>query len=265
MKKQLLWVLAGTGSFLVSLAVLAPLPVLAQQAIRLLPNLQLAGVSGTLWDGKIQRVTTPQVQVDDLSWTFAPQGLLGGLLAADVQAQVQTVQVKGQCGVSITTQLQCQPLQLDLEAANIQRLTPAAQNLPVILGGTIHAKLDDLSWDRVGIPAVNGDITWDQGSLQQPMQINLGGKYLARVRQSDKAGEALNIALQSDGSMIVLDGKINVETSGRYQAEIFLKPSAEADPSIGQGLSLLGAPQTDGSIRLKQEGQVVMPGAVAAN
>ena len=240
MKKQVFWVLAGLTSFTVSLAVLAPLSFFTQQATKARPELSFAGVSGSLWNGKIAKATTPQAQITDLTWKFAPSKLLSGMFAADMEGNVQAVHLKGQCGLAWNTNLACSPLNLELPAAALGQVNPALQNLPIALGGTFRAIVDDIHWDRETMPIMNGSLIWDEGSVQTPIAVNLGGQYRARVREGS-GKQALNIALQSDQAKIVLDGKVDVEKDGLYTAEIFLKPSAEADPSIAQGLSLLGS------------------------
>lgn len=268
MKKQVFWVLAGLTSFTVSLAVLAPLSFFTQQVTQARPELSFAGVSGSLWKGKIAKVNTPQAQVTDLTWTFAPAKLLSGMLAVELEGNVQAVHLKGQCGFAWNTHLACSPLNLELAAAALGQVNPALQNLPVALGGTFRAIIDDIHWDRETMPIMNGSLIWADGSVQTPIAVSLGGQYRARVREGS-GKQAVNIALQSDQARIVLDGKVDIEKDGLYTAEIFLKPSAEADPSIAQGLSLLGSVQTDGSVQLKSSGQISLnldaaPAAVAA-
>lgn len=257
MKKQVLWVFAGLTSFTVSLIVLAPLSFFTQQAAKARPELSFAGVSGSLWKGQIASVTVPNAQITDLTWTFAPAKLLTGLLAADMEGKVQAVQMKGQCGLAWNTNLACSPLNLELPAASLGELSPALKNLPVSLGGTFRAIVDDIDWDRESIPSLNGLLIWADGSVQTPIAVNLGGQYRAKIKEGT-GKQALNIALQSDQAMISLDGKLDVEKDGQYEVELFLRPVAEADPSIVQGLSLLGAPQTDGSIRVKDSGQIAL-------
>lgn len=254
MKKQVFWILAGITSFTVSLAALAPLSFFTQQVTKAKPELSFTGVSGSLWKGKIASVTTPNAHISDLTWKFAPEKLLTGLLAADLEGKVQSVQMKGQCGLAWNTDLACSPLDLELPAAALGELDPALKNLPISLGGTFRAILDDIAWDRENIPRLNGSLIWAEGSVQAPISVNLGGQYRAKIKEGT-GKQALNIALQSDQALISLDGKLDVEKDGQYQVELFLRPVAEVDPNIVQGLSLLGAPQTDGSIRVKDTGQ----------
>ena len=264
MKKQLSWALAGLGSFAVSLAVMAPLPVIAQQLLRFSPDTQLAGVSGTLWKGQIQRVTTPQTQLDNLSWTIAPLALLRGYLAADLETSVQSaIEVKGQCGISLLNNLRCAPLQANMAANDLPNLLPNHLRAPG-LDGSFNAMLDDISWDRKGLPLANGDVVWNEAGVQQPVKMELGGQYRAKILTSDKAGEALNINLQSQDAAIVLSGTIGVEADGRYQADIFLKPAGDADPSFGDVLGMIAPIQADGGIKLKQNGQLPLPQTIAS-
>jgi len=259
MKKQITWVLAGAGSFFISLAVLAPLPVLVQQIIRVAPEMQFAGVSGTVWKGEIQRLTTPQWRIDDLYWTFRPMWLLQGYLGADVNAQVQqSVQVTGECGVSLFNNLKCEPLNLDAAAGDVAAQVPAVQEFNVQLAGALQGRFEQIFWNRDTVPVASGDVTWRDAVVQAPIagELNLGGEYRAQIREAEQAEQALDIALESRESALVLDGTIAVMEDGRYNFEAFLKPSGEAPANIANVLSLLGSPQSDGSVRLGEEGKL---------
>lgn len=258
MKKQLFWTFAGLTSFAVSLVALAPLPVVAQQVTKLNPGLKFAGVSGNLWKGQVQRLTTPQAVVNDLSWTLAPKKLLTGYLAADMQAEVKTVQVRGQCGISISKTLHCSPLRAELDAKNIGQLASEGSSLPTGLEGVMIANLDDVTWDRVKLPVVNGRFLWDDGKVSNPVQVDLGGRYIANVETSKDDG-ALAVELLSEETAIVLDGEINIEPEGEYALELSVKAANSAPPMVGAALEMLGAVQTDGSIRITQKGVLPLP------
>lgn len=258
MKKQLFWTFAGLTSFAVSLVALAPLPVVAQQVMKLNPGLEFAGVSGNLWKGQVQRLTTPQAVVNDLSWTLAPKKLLTGYLAADMQAEVKTVQVRGQCGISIGKTLHCSPLRAELDAKNIGQLAPKGTRIPVGLEGTMIANLDDITWDRVKVPVANGRFLWDDGKVVNPVQMELGGRYIANIEASKDDG-ALAVELLSEETAVVLDGDINVEPEGEYALELSVKAANNAPPMIGAALEMAGAVQTDGSVRITQKGVLPLP------
>lgn len=262
MKKSIVWTLAGATSFLVSLAVLTPLPVIAQQVMRWKPDIKMAGVKGTLWNGEIQQLSLPITRISDLNWTFNPRQLLGGYLGADIKARVQQAKITGACGVSVMTNVKCQPLDISLAASDVK--LPALQAFGLNLAGDLRANLDEVTWDRKTVPTLDGKATWVQGEIKSPQgQLKLGGEYRAIVQPAVKASEALDIKLESRETMVILDGTVNVAKTGTYQTNITLKPSSSAEPSVGQGLSMLeisgiGAAQPDGSIRIKQEGQLAL-------
>ena len=253
MKKQLFWTFAGLTSFAVSLVALAPLPVVAQQMMKLNPGLEFAGVSGNLWKGQVQRLTTPEAVVNGLSWTLAPKKLLTGYLAADMEAEVKTVQVRGQCGISIGKTLHCSPLRAELDAKDIAQLAPEGTRIPVGLEGVMIANLDDITWDRVKVPVANGRFLWDEGKVVNPVQMELGGRYIANIEASNDDG-ALAVELLSEETAVVLDGEINIEPEGEYALELSVKAANNAPPMIGAALEMVGAVQTDGSVRITQKG-----------
>ncbi|PID49702.1 MAG: hypothetical protein CR991_05240 [Proteobacteria bacterium] len=262
MKKQITWVLAGLSSFLISLAALAPLPVLVQQITRIAPEVKFAGVSGTLWHGKVQRLHTSKIQVDNLYWNFRPSWLLGGYLGADVNAKVQTaIQVKGQCGISFLTQVKCAPLTLNSSARELIKQIPEANELGMQAQGDISGDFRQIVWNRKDLPQIEGDINWRDGSVIAPIvgPLNLGGEYKVRIRESNELDQAMKLGLESNETAIVLDGHVDVMDNHDYQLEIFLKPSGEAPPSVGNVLGLLGSQQSDGSVRLEQRGTLPWP------
>jgi hypothetical protein len=258
MKKQLFWAFAGLSSFAISLVALAPLPVVAQQLAKLSPGVEFAGVSGNLWKGQVQRLTTPQAVVNDLSWTLAPKKLLSGYLAADMEAEVKTVQLRGQCGVSLLQNLHCSPLRAELDAANLNQLAPPGTRIPMVLEGSMIANLEDISWDRQQVPVANGRILWDEGKITNPVQMDLGGRYQANI-EGDKDGNALVVELLSNDTAVVLDGYINVRPAGEYALEVSVKASGEADAMVGAALEMVGAVQNDGSVRITHKGALPLP------
>lgn len=258
MKKQLFWAFAGLTSFAVSMVALAPLPVVAQQVAKRNPGMTFAGVSGSLWNGQVQRLTTPQAVINDLNWTLAPQKLLTGYLAADLTAEVKTVQVRGQCGISMTKTLHCSPLRAELNAANIAQLAPQAGLSQAGLEGMMIANLDDITWDRVTVPVANGRLLWDDGKVNSSVKIDLGGRYIANI-EGGKDGKALDIELLSEDTAIVMDGEITVKPKGDYALELKVKAANGTDPMVSAAIEMVGAVQTDGSIRITQKGVLPLP------
>ncbi|WP_020393599.1 type II secretion system protein N [Thiolinea disciformis] len=262
MKKSIVWTLAGTTSFLVSLAVMAPLPIIAQQMMRWKPEIQMAGVNGTLWKGEIQQLSLPSTRISDLSWTFNPRQLLSGYLGADLQATVQQAKVTGACGVSMMTHVQCKPLNLTLAARDVK--LPALQAFELNLGGDLRATLNEVFWDRKTLPSVEGKATWAQGEITSPQgKLSLEGDYNAILQPASKASDALDIKLESRETKVILDGTVTVAKDGVYQTNLSLKAASGTEPSVAQGLSMLemagiGAAQPDGSIRIKQDGKLAL-------
>mgnify|MGYP000622122228 CR=1 FL=1 len=93
----------------------------------------------------------------------------------------------------------------------------------------------------------NGRLLWDDGKVENPIKLDLGGRYRADI-EGDKDGNALTVELLSEETAVVLSGDIFVEPEGDYKLEVFVKPSGTADPSIGAALEFIGAPQNDGSV-----------------
>ena len=209
MKKQILWTLAGLTSFAASLLVTAPLPAVAQQLMKYRPDLGFAGVNGTLWKGQVERLTLPdqQLKIENLDWTFAPKALLRGQLAADMSAQVRTLELRGQCGVTLLGNLHCSPLDLNLDAANLGQVVPQMQALPVTLQGQLQARLDKLDWNGQQLPVISGQLDWRDARLDGAAKLALGGLYRADISQSASGNGATLVKLASlEEPAVVLSG-----------------------------------------------------------
>ncbi|MCB1638075.1 MAG: type II secretion system protein N, partial [Thiothrix sp.] len=262
---QILWTLAGLTSFTASLLITAPLPAVAQQIMKYRPELSFAGVNGTLWKGQVEKLALAEQQLDirNLDWTFAPKALFKGQLAADLSAEVRTLTLRGQCGVTLLGNLHCSPLDLSLDAANLGQVVPQAQTLPVTLQGQLQARLDSLDWNGQQLPEISGQLDWRDGKLDGVAKLALGGLYRADISQSASGNGATLVKLASlEEPAVVLSGNLSLKPQGdkgEYDVDVYLRTAAGADPTITDMLSLVGPQQPDGGVRLQRKGEIALP------
>lgn len=265
MNKYVAWTMAGIASFGVSLVAMTPLPFVLGKVQEQVPDVQMAGASGTVWNGSVASVQTPLLQLHDVAWRVTPMALLKGQLAADVELAFSgrtgtggssggraRGDASGRCGVSVTTAVQCSGVQLDAPAALVKSLPNTA--LVPALQGDLRLELASLDWDRESLPQMEGNGMWQAAQLGAPMNLDLQGDYLAEISPTDDGG--LDVLLDSVDTLVGLSGDVAVDAAGVYQVNAKLKPTAEASGSVRQGLTFVGQVQKDGSVIVKQDGQI---------
>jgi len=258
MNKYVAWTVAGIASFGVSLVAMTPLPFVLGKVQEQLPDVQMAGASGTVWKGSIASVQTQMLNAHDVAWRVTPMALLKGQLAADIELAFSGANggergdASGRCGVSVMTSVHCSDVLVDAPASLVKSFPNTA--LVPALEGDVRLELAALSWDRTSLPNVEGNGQWQGAKMGVPVNLDLQGDYLAEISSPDEGG--INVLLDSVDTLVAVSGDIDVDVSGAYQVNAKLKPTSEAPGQVRQGLQFVGQAQNDGSVVIKQSGQL---------
>lgn len=138
-------------------------------------NMQMAGVSGTIWSGKIQQINVNGVQLSPLRWSLSGLGLITGKASLDVDVgqvrELDEIFVRGQIAVGLFNQT--------FFAENLTVRMPAQQalnqaNLPmqVLAKGAVEVKLSDakvqLNGQQALCEAIEGTGQWRNAQVLTP-------------------------------------------------------------------------------------------------
>ncbi|MBU2978325.1 type II secretion system protein N [Alteromonas sp. C1M14] len=247
MKAKILWTFAAVVVFLFFVVLYMP----ASQVInpQMLPkNVNIYGVSGTVWHGKAQAVVIDGIPVTDVAWDIAGFPLLIGQLSADVKGgnlrDANEVSFKGAVNVSAFSpeQVNADDVLLFLPVDRI--LAHIQLPLPVDAGGRFRVRLDDFSfgpecqsmaghgdWLNATVAGTRGPIDFGNYSAQ----LSCEGKDIGiTVTEPNKLGLTLQAVLAANFNGFSVQGKF--------------KPEADLPEEVHQAAAIFGAPDADGYI-----------------
>jgi general secretion pathway protein N len=229
----------------------------AQQVVGWLANseasseLRLAGASGTAWNGKARSVVYRNGPLGELSWDFRPGYLFLGKLAYAFELKDTGQQASGTLLAGIGGSYRVQNLDALLLAA---RLPELLQQQQVRVGGKVRASQLALDFDADRITAAEGSVEWLDGSLQSPLNLQIGDLHADLATDPD-SGDITGQIRDLKGT-IAVQAEVRLKADGNFQLDGKLKPGNEADPGLTGALQAVGRQQSDGTIVVKYNGKL---------
>ena len=218
------------------------------------PNVQLVGLHGTLWNGNADSVLVLNQAVGKLAWQIPPTSVLR--LSPKVQLKLDgaTVQLQG-----IAQQFGSNWVLSALTAsADASWLAPALGIPAVIPTGKLALNFSDLRLDQRGLPIrAQGNVQWLNAGVTGLAQADFGSFDVSI--KNDVSG-AITGAISSIGSAALdISGGFTLQGEN-YQAEITLRQTV-SNPNMARALSLIGQPiaGSAGARLLKINGTLVIP------
>ena len=248
--------IAALIAFLVMLFALYTLP--ARIAWRLVqfkvPNVQLVGLHGTLWNGNADTVLVANQALGKLIWQIAPASVFR--LAPRVQLKLDgaTVQLEGFAQQSGSNWV----VSALTASADASWLAPAIGIPAVIPTGKLAFNFSELSVDQRGLPLrVQGNVQWLSAGVTGLAQADFGS---FDVSIKNDASGAISGTVGAIGTAALdISGTFSLKGES-YDAEIMLRQNI-SNPNIERALNLIGEPiaGSPGARLLKIHGVLVIP------
>lgn len=246
------WLASGLGLYI--LFVLFTLPA-AQLLSRLdIPDLQMQGVSGYWWHGRIAQLEVAGRPLGPVTWSWQPTQLLFARLGFGVampDAGPTAPPLTGDADVAVglggTWHIDDLSVQLP-----VTRLLQAFPRLPAAASGLLDVDIDHAVVSSAGVPeALTGRLIWREAELQSPVAAQLDS-LTADLGLEEGAVIA---QLSDDGGDLALDGQARYEPATHlYRLDLTLR--ARRNPQLRDTLSLLGKPDVRGYHTLKRAGRL---------
>ena len=250
MKNKIL--LVGGGLLCYLLFLLAQLPadrLLAR--LPLPPALQLDGVQGTVWQGRVDTVRWQRYSLHAVRWELLVSHLLRlepavALKFEDRNGLLGEAQVAWQQGVVL------RDVQLQADAGWLVMQSPAP--LPVVPAGTLTWRDGALTVTPQGVcQSLAGRLIWQGAGVTSPfgsldldtVQAQLScakGRWQAEVKQSS--------------TQLRTEGRAEIGNQGDYQVDAKLFPASSLAAAYRQGIEMIGPRDSQGAVRLKQSGRL---------
>jgi general secretion pathway protein N len=253
MKRWWHYLLFGVVAWLVFMLWRFPAPVAYGIAAESLGGqVQLAGVTGTLWRGEAQQLQVQNRAIGGLTWQLSPWSLLLGQLDADITLMQDKAYLKARAETALGGgSLALSAIEGRLPLPLIQ---PYLSQVPFPLEGVVSLKLDGLQIDAEGRPQqADGRVVWHQAGVNALQHLLFGDLQmsLVSVEGGGIAGE-----ISDSGGPLQLTATLTLDVKGAYHLKGQLKAADSAPQELRKSLPLLGKADARGFIPFNFSGVI---------
>lgn len=235
----------GLLAFIIAAIWQLPLSVAKPYAEKYIKGLKIENASGTIWKGAADNLRIKNTNLGHVDWQVAPlKSLTSASLKSHFTISGSRLTAKGLAGVTPNKKLILDNTQFDLDASYLNKLQKNATLSGDIKGNIKHAEIEQKK-----LPIITARINWKDGAVSSPIKL-APGDYLADVKPNK---DGLLIKLNSSEAPAELNGQVKLNKAWQYDADINLKSK---DKNVAPVLGFLGKKQTDGSVVIKQKGDL---------
>ncbi|HEX2239504.1 MAG TPA: type II secretion system protein N [Gammaproteobacteria bacterium] len=243
----------GVVAFVVSLIITVPAQLAGPY---LLPaHVHAAGLEGTVWQGKANRLQVWGFDLGAVSWDLQPLALFLGRLQSEVSIDRPDLQGQGTIAVGLGT-FRFVNMHMTGQA---EVLAPLLIAYGVSIDGSLEANIQTVEVTDRGPQAADGAIMWREARLVRPVALALGDVNVTVRQDGDKAVADL----KNTGDTLHLAGGARLQPDWKYDARLRIEPTDTTPKDVRNTLALLGRPDPNGAITLSQQGTLfpVLAGA----
>jgi len=249
MKKITLYVLLGLAAYAGFLVWTFP----AQRAMSMVqaqvPQLRVAGVSGTAWSGRVATLQIEGQNFRRFKWQFSPFGLLVGRVEFDISFDGDGRRADGTLGLRSDGAVVFNDFSAKLPIADIDQYFGLGI---VSLKGLVELELEELVLMGNKPLFAEGLVYWRQAAVETPVAQTLGD-YSATLSTDDNG---INVQLKDDGGPLQLDGSALLAGDGAYSVNVMASVRDSKEKMLLKGLQTIGEQQPDGRYVLKLTGKL---------
>ncbi len=212
-------------------------------------QLELQGISGSIWSGHVEHIQLPQITLDKLDWQLSPLALLFGEAAIKWQLNDSGIALSGELILSSDI------ISLTNTHGNIDVLaiTQRLANSELLLAGIIVVSIDEIKLDQQNIIAAAGAFDWQQAGLLAPENIAFGG---FNANFANQAGRLI-LQLSDTGGAVSLSGEMVFTRFAAFQYTMKLGIHDTSVPGLLEGFNQLGHVDVDGTITIRDSGNLM--------
>jgi general secretion pathway protein N len=233
------------GILVLAVVLLATFPARVAYQWLAPPELQLSGISGSIWNGHATEGLAADVYLTDIHWRFRPASLFRGNLTYEAAAKP----VGGSLMTDVSVATDGSIILTDLSGG-----VPLDLVLPQFQAQGISGDLS-LAFDRLvlrnGIPvAATGSVT----------VVDLFAPYLSAGVLGDfqlvfaTTPDGISATLDDLAGVLDVSGNVDLSPDRHYRVQGLVKARPAAPPSVEAQLRVLGSPDDNGMRYFATEG-----------
>ncbi len=250
MKKWFAYTAIFLSSYMVFLLASTPLALVINN-IKLPKNIVLQGVSGSIWQGEVVKVTINNNEIEKVKTTVSFWSLFS--LAPNVQVTFGDAMSSGPEGkLSLTVsseQFTLTDVEIFMSANDIAR--QLSLPIPLSAQGNVELFLSELviaTGTQLSCSKAAGEVLWSRAgvvALEQNIKL---GKFTTEISCDEgnllaKVSPKNNLGLSFDGVLALATQKVS--------GQGYLKPGAKFPSQLRSALSFIGRPDNEGRYQLR--------------
>jgi len=252
-------ILLGLLAFVVTIVWLFPAAPLIEKIKPNIKPVELAGVSGQLFNGQVASVEYADdllpLEFQDVTWKFAAGALLKGGAGANFTFKGYGGGGDGQVSQQWNGDIRVSDIVFSAESKELEVLLPG----PVAeFTGEITGQFDKVVLANQLLQSVSGQLNWGEAIIVTRLY---GPEITANLGQLDidiapEQNAAHTVPITSAGGDLAVDGKVVVASNGDYQTNMLLTPSAKAPQELVRVLQQLTQPAGGGLFKIEHNGNM---------
>jgi general secretion pathway protein N len=251
-KEKIIATLGLLVVFIVSAVVHLPASVIVKM-VTLPNNIQLNGISGSVWRGQISHVQLPEVSLGKVAWQIDPSELIQGKIQANFRfGEHSSIQARGKGTFTLSpsvTSLSHFSLSMPVASFSPWLKTP----LPISVAGNLSVLISDYQFDgNLFCSTISGQANWTGAQID----------VISSALQVDN----VKAQLHCDNQKIVADVEqqsqqvssqftLTLTAPNRYQVVGWFRPNASFPTTLSQQLKWLPAPDPNNRYQVSERGR----------
>ena len=211
-------------------------------------SVELVGISGSIWSGRIDSITTPQLTLNQLSWQLSALPLLVGDVDVQWKLEDPALQLQGKVSLS-GEEFSLIDIKGYIDLVELGTRLPA-QN--ILLAGVINLDIPQAEFKQSELINMTGLVKWKSAQLLSPENIEFGN---FKADLSNSSGKLL-ASLSDTGGPVSLGGVFSLSSRGKYDYTLEIAVRDTSVPGLLDGFNQLGQYDDNGVATLRGNGML---------
>jgi general secretion pathway protein N len=247
-RRALKWWLLGAVAYLVFLVATFPAQYLADHLTKKMPQLELAGVTGSVFSGSAAQLRYQGMDLGALDWNFDWLAPFTFNVGYRIHVHAEDRDLSGRVDLGFGG-IRLKGLEGRVPVASMDRWSPLPPNS---VTGSLGLHALQLSFKNGRIVSADGEVDLDDSVLKWPTAATLGS---FRMDLSPASGGGIQAAIVDAGSPIRLNASLSLSDQGAYHLKGTLAAKDAGDQATRSLLSGLGQPDSTGQYPFDLSGQ----------
>ena len=240
------YIFIGLLVFLFAMLVTIP----ASIASKVLPNhIAASQYRGNIWDGSAISFSVDNLNLGSVKWKVKPSCFLVLKLCADIKQSNHDLNSSFLLKLRGSTDLE------NLSASgDASILNTLVNRYGITLAGDFEADLTQLSIAENRIQTIDGDMRFSSLSINGVLRVLLGDLN----SQFEPQEEHTLIRISNDQGHVDLSGIVQLFNDMSYELDMSISKNQMSTDAVINGMQFIGDQQSDGSVRLQQNGKLAI-------